>query len=97
MPVNGIDMTTGASFGFYCLKKKENAMGAERTNDLVGGESINHLDLDRKVFAPPYPPPRYDGHASFVAKELIGDVLLARPNDFFDLQLKPELFLFFHG
>ena len=93
-PVDGIDMATGASFGFYVPTNQENATGGVRHNFLVGG-MIDRCDLDRKVFGPPYPPPRYDGHASFAAKELIGDVRLARPKDFFDLQLKPELFSFF--
>ncbi len=92
--VHGINMTTGAPFGFYGPTNKENAMGAVRNNYLVR-ESIYRPDLDRKVFGPPYPPPRYDGHTSYAAKELIGDVRLAWPKDFFDLQLKPELFSFF--
>ena len=51
-PVDGIDMATGASFGFYGPTNKENAMGAVCHNYLVG-ESIDHCDLDQKVFAPP--------------------------------------------
>ena len=71
--VHGINMTTGALFEFYGPTNKENATGAVHNNYLVG-ESIDHPDLDRKVFAPPYPPPLYDGHTSYAAKELIGDV-----------------------
>ena len=51
-PVDGIDMATGASFGFYGPMNQENATGGVRHNYLVG-ETINHCDLDQKVFAPP--------------------------------------------
>jgi hypothetical protein len=95
VPVDGIDMTTGATFGFYGPTNKENAMGAVRHDFLVGDTAIKSRDLEPKVFGPDPPPARDDGHALFAAKQLIGDVWLARPKDFFDLQLKPELLDFF--
>ncbi len=63
IPVDGIDMATGALFGFYGPTNQENATGGVRHNYLVG-ETINRCDLDRKVFGPPYPPPLYDGHTA---------------------------------
>jgi hypothetical protein len=44
-PVNGIDIATGASFGFYGPMNQENAIGWVRHDYLVG-KTINCCDFD---------------------------------------------------
>jgi hypothetical protein len=97
--IDGADMETGATVGFFGPTNKENVAWAERHNFLFGEE------IERPTFGPkrkkarvnetsPTPPVRNDGHPSDAAKCIIGDIRLSRPKDYFDLQLNKKLFKF---
>jgi hypothetical protein len=96
--IDGVDMATGATVGFFGPTNKENVAGVERHNFLIGEE------IERLIFGPkrkkarvgdetaPTPPVRNDGHPSDAAKSIIGDIWLSRPKDYFDLQMNKKLF-----
>ncbi len=96
--VPGIDMQTGAEYGFFGPTNPNNAAGATRSNfcTLFGGS------IPRPTFGPKKPSqqpvsssnqnmiPNEKGRPSAAAYAAIGDIKLARPKDFFDLQLPPS-------
>ena len=98
--IDGVNMATGATVGFFGPTNKQNVAGAERHNFLLGEE------IERPIFGPkrkkarvgdetaPTPPVRNDGHPSDAAKSIIRDIRLSRPKDYFDLQMNKKLFKF---
>ena len=96
-PVEGVNLATGASDGFFGPTNKENAVGGKRTNFLTSESE----KIIRPEFGPKQPskkrtadgqelPVREDGHPSDACRKLIPPLSQARPKDFFDTQLTPE-------
>ena len=82
-PISGINMGTGAQQNFFAPTNKDNVVGAVRHNFITReGEAIT-----RPTFTPAdaSQPPHVNGFPSKEAKSAIGDILDARPIDFFNL------------
>ena len=92
-PVDGIDMTMGAQLGFFGPMNPTNLVGATWSNFCSGIDQITRL-----VFGPKKLEEGggMDGsinkkwHSSVAAYAAIRDIKLARPKDFFDLQISPK-------
>ena len=86
-------METGATFGFYSPTNQENVTGGVCHIVFIGNKiKCNYLILKwmKNVTMSPAPPHvRDNGHQSSMVIMIISDILLARPRNFFDLQLLP--------
>ncbi len=93
--VPGVDMATGASFGFYGATKKENAVGGER-NDFATKEAdrIKHPEFESKKEERGGRnrtiPLNEDRGPSPLAKKRNPKMKVACTKDFFDLQIMSE-------
>jgi len=93
--VPGIDMATGAQTGFFGPTNKENAVGGVRQNFLtLDGERIERPTFEARTKARTTARKNATtnefGGPSPVARKKIPSMKLARPKDFFDLQITPE-------
>jgi hypothetical protein len=97
--VPGVDMATGAQFGFYGPTNKENAVGGKRHNfakmeaDRIQGpkfEAKTKERADGKKRNKTAPPANDHGGPSPAARKSIPKLKVARPKDFFNLQITPE-------
>ena len=90
--VPGVDMATGAAFGFYGPTNKENAVGGERNNFAMNeADRIQcpEFEQEKRERGRTYAP-NTDGGPSPAARKRIPKMKVARPKDFFDLQITPE-------
>ena len=87
-PIDGVDMTTGASIGFFGPTNTNNIAGAQRHNFLMHPSET----IQRPLFASIDPTRQVQdvGSASVTAKRSIGDIKAARPIDFFSLIITPR-------
>ena len=87
-PIDGVDMATGASIGFFGPTNTNNIAGAQRHNFLthpletIQRPSFASIDQTR--------PTQDVGSPSILAKKAIGDIKTARPIDFFSLIITPR-------
>jgi len=93
----GMNMLTGVQEGHFAPTNKENAIRAKKMNYCTHETER----VKRPIFTPkikqkanpdgtPPPAPSEKGGPSAKAKSAIPDIRVARPKDFFDLQITPE-------
>ena len=93
--VPGVNMATGAAFGFYGPTNKENVIGGERNNFTTNeADRIQRPKFEQKKKERgrnrTIPANNDDSGSSPAARKRIPKMKVVRPKDFFDLQITPE-------